>query len=51
MTEELFDKQIHRNEFKLRLLMINACNRNCGFCLNDFQEKPNGNPLFLGENK
>jgi organic radical activating enzyme len=37
---EVIDKQIHANELKLRLLMTNGCNRNCSFCLNDFQSKP-----------
>lgn len=36
----IIDKQIHANELKLRLLMTNDCNRNCSFCLNDFQLKP-----------
>ena len=36
----IIDKQIHVNELKLRFLMTNGCNRNCSFCLNDFQSKP-----------
>ena len=47
MTHKIFDRQIHRDEFKLRLLLTDTCNQNCGFCLNDFQEKPKGNPKFL----
>ena len=43
----LFDRQIHVNEFKLRLLLTNGCNKKCEFCLNDFQPKPDGNPLYL----
>ncbi|MFW6272886.1 MAG: hypothetical protein ACOC2U_03805 [bacterium] len=34
------DKQIHANEFKLRILVTNDCNKSCKFCLNDFQPKP-----------
>lgn len=37
---KIFDPQIHRDEYKLRMLLTNACNRNCVFCLNDFQDKP-----------
>lgn len=33
------DKQIHANELKLRLLMMDGCNKKCSFCLNDFQAK------------
>lgn len=39
------DKQIHRDEFRLRLLITNTCNRNCYHCLNDFQDKEP--PQFL----
>lgn len=35
----MFDKQIHKNDFRLRLLLTNDCNRNCYHCLNDFQPK------------
>lgn len=35
----IFNKQIHSNEFRLRILLTNQCNRNCSFCLNDFQPK------------
>jgi len=45
--QNLFDKQIHVDEFKLRLLLTNGCNYNCLFCLNDFQNKPEGDPEFL----
>ncbi len=38
----LIDKNIHRNEFRLRLLVTNGCNSNCAYCLNDFQPKPAG---------
>ena len=37
----MLDKQIHGQEIKLRLLLTDACNRHCSFCLNDFQ--PRGN--------
>ena len=37
----LFDKQIHRDEFRLRILVTNGCNKKCIYCLNDFQPKPN----------
>ena len=33
------DFQIHRDEFRLRVLLTNKCNKNCDFCLNDFQPK------------
>ena len=35
----MIDKQIHRDELKLRLLLTDACTKNCEFCLNDFQQK------------
>ena len=35
----MINKQIHRDEIKLRILLTNKCNQNCGFCLNDFQPK------------
>lgn len=38
--KKVFDKQIHRNDFRLRLLVTNGCNKNCYHCLNDFQDKP-----------
>lgn len=44
---KLFDKKIHRDEFRLRVLMTNGCNKNCSFCLNDFQEKPEGKPELI----
>jgi organic radical activating enzyme len=34
----MLDKMIHKDELKLRLLMTNACNQSCPFCLNDFQK-------------
>lgn len=43
----LFDKNTHRDEFRLRILMTDGCNKNCSFCLNDFQPKPKGKPRFL----
>lgn len=42
-----FDKSIHRDEFRLRILMTDGCNKNCPFCLNDFQDKPLDNPTFI----
>ncbi len=36
----IINKQIHADELKLRLLMTDGCNRDCSFCLNDFQPKP-----------
>jgi len=45
---DVFDKMIHRDEFKLRLLLTNSCNKNCVFCLNDFQNKPEkGHPGYF----
>ena len=43
------NKMIHKDEFRLRLLLTNMCNKNCYFCLNDFQKKPDGivKPMFL----
>ncbi len=35
----MFDKTIHRDEFRLRILLTNKCNKSCHFCLNDFQPK------------
>lgn len=35
----MFDKEIHKNEFRLRVLTTNKCNKNCYNCLNDFQTK------------
>ena len=31
------DKNIHRGEFRLRIITTNSCDKNCFFCLNDFQ--------------
>jgi organic radical activating enzyme len=49
-VNKLFDKKIHRDEFRLRVLMTNGCNKNCPFCLNDFQEKPKDKPRFVDVN-
>lgn len=35
----MIDKYIHKDEFRLRILLTNQCNKQCGFCLNDFQPK------------
>jgi len=35
----MFYKQIHKDDFRLRLLVTNSCNKSCNHCLNDFQEK------------
>lgn len=35
----MIDKMIHGDEFRLRILVTNKCNKNCAFCLNDFQSK------------
>ena len=43
----VFDKSIHRDEFRLRILMTDGCNKNCSFCLNDFQPKPKVKPKFI----
>lgn len=43
-----FDKQVHADELKLRILLTDGCNKNCSFCLNDFQPKPEHQPHFAG---
>ncbi len=35
----MHDKMIHKDEFRLRILLTNECNKDCSFCLNDFQPK------------
>jgi len=35
----MYNKLIHKDEFRLRILLTNECNKNCSFCLNDFQPK------------
>jgi MoaA/NifB/PqqE/SkfB family radical SAM enzyme len=48
----MINKQIHKNELKLRILMTNGCTKNCSFCLNDFQKKPiNNSPQYLNAKK
>lgn len=37
---DVFDKQIHKDDFRLRLLVTDGCNKICHHCLNDFQLKP-----------
>jgi len=44
--KEIADINKHKDEFRLRLLVTNMCNRKCSFCLNDFQEK-NALPRML----
>jgi organic radical activating enzyme len=44
---EMQDKQVHRNEFRLRILLTNACNKDCVYCLNDFMPKPYRMPEFI----
>jgi len=44
----MIDKNIHKNEFRLRVLCTNTCNKRCSFCLNDFQPK-NQEEQFLSE--
>lgn len=41
----MIDKTIHRDEFRLRILLTNKCNKSCSFCLNDFQ--PKEPPLYV----
>jgi organic radical activating enzyme len=43
----IFNKQVHSEEFKLRILVTDGCNYDCKFCLNDFQPKPIIGPKFL----
>ncbi len=33
------DKMIHADEFRFRILVTDQCNKDCHFCLNDFQPK------------
>lgn len=44
---EVYDKNKHGDEFRLRLLLTDACNLKCQFCLNDFQGKPKYGYKFL----
>lgn len=37
----MIDKQKHANEFRLRILLTNECDKECANCLNDFQKKSN----------
>ena len=34
----VIDKTIHKDEFRCRILLTNACNKSCKNCLNDFQK-------------
>jgi len=43
----MFDKQIHKDDFRLRLLLTNKCDKKCNHCLNDFQVKGNDYLDFL----
>ena len=43
----LWNKKIHQKEFRLRILTTDICNKNCSFCLNDFQQKAIGNGTFV----
>ncbi|GAI92941.1 unnamed protein product [marine sediment metagenome] len=38
---KLFDKNKHRDQFRLRLLVTNSCDLACTYCLNDFQRRGN----------
>jgi len=44
---KIFDKQIHKDDFRLRLLVTDGCNKNCHHCLNDFQTRPTDRIKFL----
>lgn len=39
----MIDKNVHHDQFRLKLLLTNQCNLNCNDCLNDFQG-PSYNP-------
>lgn len=39
MDKAIYNKLIHKDEFRLRILVTNECDKNCSFCLNDFQPK------------
>lgn len=43
----VFNKQIHKDDFRLRLLVTDTCNKDCYHCLNDFQPKPGSQVKFL----
>lgn len=47
---KVYNKDIHGDEFRLRILATNACDRNCSThsCLNDFQKKPGGGSRHQG---
>lgn len=42
----MIDKHIHEDEFRLRILATDECNKSCYHCLNDFQGAPRG--LYVG---
>lgn len=42
-----FNKQIHKDDFRLRILVTDGCNKICYHCLNDFQPKPGERPKIL----
>ena len=46
----MIDKQKHRDEFRLRILLTNKSDKNCSNCLNDFQAKGDHfiYPAFVG---
>ena len=48
---DIFDKQIHKDDFRLRLLVTDGCNKICHHCLNDFQLKPGGRMNLLSPSK
>jgi molybdenum cofactor biosynthesis enzyme MoaA len=49
---KIMNKHIHEDEFRLRILVTNQCDKGCHFCLNDFQPKEPSlfiNPFEAGD--
>lgn len=44
---EQYSPQLHTDTLRLRLLLTNGCNQTCTHCLNEYQQKPVGEPRYL----